>query len=98
MENLHDQAQQQQLADDFWQTHFPNEISTPVDDRYVLDSDFLSRLQTALEDADLDTVTAILTTSPAIRIVGTEVYMRIVRIAKRVWDVKKFGDPRKPKQ
>jgi len=74
-----------QLADTFWNTHFPEWVDTVLTERQALDTDFWMKLQVALESSDADTVWAIVFSNLPIRFEVTGMYTRIVRTAKHVW-------------
>lgn len=93
MENLSDKAQQQALADEFWQTYFADDMESRIDDRRALEIGLWERLQRALEASEIDTVFSVMLASPAIPIASTDVYTRIVRTAKRVLDAKQYDNP-----
>ena len=74
-----------QLADTFWATHFPELVDTLLTERQALDSDFWNKLQTAYEASDPDTLWSIIFTNPPMRLEVGVMYMRIVTSAKRMW-------------
>lgn len=82
----------QQLADKFWETHFPDLVGKSITDIEGSQSDFWSQYQKALEASDADTNYAIVLAKPAIQVTTDETYMRIITTAKSVWN--KQIDPR----
>lgn len=85
MENL-----KQQTANQFWEAHFSDLVGSHIDEQHALDIQFWDTLQTALGMADMETVHAIIYTKPAISVSTGETYLRIVKMAKRVWDKRRM--------
>ena len=81
--------EQQKKADLFWTTHFGQYIEDLIDERYALDIGFWDKLQTALESESLDVIYAVMLAPPEVNIIDSSQHVRIVRIAKRVWDKKR---------
>ena len=74
-----------QLADTFWNTHFPEWVDTILTERQALDTNFWTKLQTALESSDADTLWAIVFSNLPIQFELSSMYLRIVRTAKQMW-------------
>ncbi len=79
----------QQTSDQFWQTHFPQLVDKLLDERTALDIEFWDQLQNALETEDIDTLDAIMLAKPAVKITTGDMYVKIVKMAKRMWDKKR---------
>lgn len=77
-----------QLAETFWQTHFPELTDTLLTEREALDNDFWKKLQTAYESSDPDTLWAIVFANIPMQVEIIEMYTRIVTSAKRMWHKK----------
>lgn len=84
MENV-----QKELSDQFWNTHFPNLLEEKFDECDAIQINFWENLKHALEDVDIETVKAVMLSIPAIKIASNEMYGKIVKVAKRVWDTKR---------
>lgn len=78
----------QQLSDTFWETYFPDLIGKSITEHEALDANFWEHYQTALESADAETTYAIVFSKPAVQVTTGDMYSKIVRTAKRVWDKK----------
>jgi hypothetical protein len=83
-----EQVEQQKKAAKFWQAHFAQYIENPIDEQIALNIDFWGKLHDALESEAIDVVDAVIFSSVSINITTTEMYLRIVRTAKRIWDKK----------
>ena len=81
--------QKQQIANQFWGTYFADLVDNRFDEKSGLDLQFWSRLQSALEASDIDTVHVVIYSKPSIEISTGDMYIRIVKTAKRVWDKKR---------
>lgn len=79
----------QKTADIFWQTHFPELIGQTVTERKALDMDFWDKLQTILDNTDIDTIYAVLLSNLAMRVETTDMHTRIKRMTKWTWDDKR---------
>ena len=79
--------QKQQIANQFWETHFADLVH--FEEKQALDVQFWGKLQTALEDCDIDTVHAVIYSKPSIEVSTGDIYIRIVKTAKRIWDKKR---------
>lgn len=77
-----------QLANKFWQIHFPELIDDELTERQALDTGFWDKLQVALENADRDTLWSIVFANLPIKFEDTWMYTRIVTTAKRIWHKK----------
>jgi hypothetical protein len=80
MENL-----QQQTANQFWETYFPEWVGSSITEREALDIDFWVKLKIALESSDVDIAYAVMLSKLSINVENSEMYIRIVKTAKRVW-------------
>lgn len=79
----------QQTADIFWQTHFADWLDKPLTEYDANAINFWENLQSALADSDIETIKAVILSNPALNITTGDMYKRIVRTAKYVWDDKR---------
>jgi hypothetical protein len=80
------EMEQQQTADQFWNKHFHDLLNIPVDEQYALEVNLWKRLQTAFATEDKDTLRAVALTRITIQIQSTDMFFRIVKLAKRAID------------
>lgn len=80
--------QKQHTADLFWQTYFSDLLDVPLTEQQAQDINFWDELQRALDVSEIETIKAVILSKPAVKITTGEMYKRIVRIAKHVWDSK----------
>lgn len=83
------QAEHKKKSTVFWKDHFEEYLEDRIDERYALDIGFWDKLQTALESESLDVIYAVMLAPPEVNITDSSQHVRIVRIAKRVWDKKR---------
>ena len=81
--------QKQQIANQFWETYFADRLQDRSDEAHTPTVQFWGKLQTALEASDIDTVHAVIYSKPSIHISTGDMYIRIVKTAKRIWDTKR---------
>ena len=87
-------TEQGKKAMQFWETHFPEYIDKRIDEQLAQNINFWEKLQTSLESETVEIVDAVIFSSVSINIASTDMYIKIVRIAKRVWDKKiQFLEP-----
>lgn len=78
-------------ADQFWKVYFPEWLDTEIDESHANEIDFWEQLENALESVDIDTIKAVMLSIPLVKITSVDMYERIVKIAKHVWDQKRDG-------
>lgn len=76
----------QQKADQFWDKHFHDLQNVPIDEQTALEANLWERLQTTFVTEDKDTLRAVALTRIAIPIQSTDMFFRIVKLAKRAID------------
>lgn len=83
------QAEYKKKSIVFWKNYFEEYLEDRMDEQVALNIGFWNKLQTALESESLDVIYAVMLAPPEIHITESSQHVRIVRIAKRVWDKKR---------
>ena len=80
---------EQVKADIFWETHFGKYQNQSLNEEVARETEFWDQLRTTLESVDIDILYAVMLANPAIKISESNLHVKIVRIAKRIWDKKR---------
>lgn len=82
MQNAERMAQQQ-LANQFWKTHFDDLLDTAINEQYAIEINLWQRIQDTFATQDKDTLRAVALTHIAIPIQSTSMALQIIRLAKQ---------------